>query len=264
MIIELGVRVTPDLIQIQNPDKGTLLHLRNQATYDTVKGSILVLGKTPQEFASKLPEAQRAEALQNTRFTAPFSPQGFADGLARPTLVYLVEKAQNRYYANRWSNALNILRDSIHLNLEIADYGAVPPEQRQDFEDAITPLWQTTLNGTNLGAAFLQGKRARRVYLWINLFVLAGLVLLLVTFGSLSAELVRPGDTVGVILSMIMLYAAALVVLYLGTFLSRLLWVLALRRRMPAAVLKTQMAGDRRLQGSLPFFKNWLVSLIGK
>lgn len=262
MIIELALRVTPDLIQIQHPEKGTLLNLRNNAAYDPVKGAILTIGKTPQELANKLPAEQRAAYLETTHFTAPFSTQGFTDGLARPVLVYLVEKAQSRYYDNRWTHALNVVRDTIRLNLDFADYGTIPPEQRQAFEDAIAPLWQTTINGTDLGAIYQQGRKARRVYLWINLFVLAALVLLLVELGSLSAELVQPGDTVGVILSLILLYAAALVILYLGTFLSRLVWVLTLRRRLPAAVLKAQMGDDRRLQGSLPFVKQWLEGLI--
>jgi hypothetical protein len=261
MLIEFTVRVTPERIQIQHAEKGTLLNLGNNAAYDPVRGAVLSLGKSAQEMANKLPEAQRAAYLKTTHFTAPFSPQGFADGLARPVLVYLVDKALSRYYDNRWTHALNLMRDRVQVKLEIAGYETVPAEQRQAFEDAIAPLWQTTLNDRDLGAMYEQGKTAGRAYLWINLFVLAGLVLLLVELGSLSAELVQPGDAVGVFLGLIMLYAAAIVILYLGTFLSRLLWVLALRRHLPAAVLKTQMAGDRRLQGSLSFLKQWLESL---
>lgn len=262
MIIEFSVHISPEQIVIQHSEKGTLLNLRNNAAYDPIKGAIMTLGKSPEELANKLPAEKRAEYLQNTQFTAPFGPQGFLDGLARPVLVYLIEKAQGRYYANRWSNALHVLRDSVKLDLVIDDYAAIDPAQRQAFEDAVAPLWQVTLNGLDLGDLFQQGKTARRTYLWVNLMVLAVMAALLVGLGSLSAELVGPGDTVGVLLSMILIYAAVLVMLYLGSFLSRLVWVLLLRRRVAPAVLKAQLSGDRRLQSGLAFFRIWLENLI--
>ncbi len=263
MIIEFDIHITPEYIIIQHPEKGELLKVRNNAAYDPLKGTILRLGKSSQEFAEKLPADKRAEYLKNTQFTAPFSRQGFADGLARPVLVYLVEKAQGRYYANRWSNALHLMRDSFKINVRMDHYTEIDLEQRQTFEQAIAPLWHVTLNSSDMGALYREGQAARCVYLWVNLVVLAVLALLLVTLGTLSAELVQPGDTVGVMLSLILIYSAAMVILYLGSFLSRLVWVLLLRRRFSASVLKGQIAADRRLQSGLAFFRIWLENLIG-